>query len=359
MDSETSDRYMQGLLDDQSLYPSIDVSGLRDRLFRLPGQCIEAWSKTKLLQVNIDSREIKNVVIIGMGGSAIAGDLLIDMASAQKTVPISVVRDFSLPMKIDSSTLVVACSYSGQTEETLALYDEAASYGAKFLVIGSGGALVSKAESKNEMILTVDLASEPRSAVAYSLVLLLGALSRLGIISVDGDDVRDSIAFLTATVNGLKEDVSYETNLAKQLATNCLSKSPVIYGGGIFTGMARRWKTQINENSKSWAFYETIPELLHNSIEAYASDHNDEKFIILLRPSIGDDRLLSRYDILEKMLSEYEIPFKTIEGDSHSMLSQILNMLALGDYVSYYLALVRGVDPAPNPVINRAKSFNE
>ena len=228
MDSETSDRYMQGLLDDQSLYPSIDVSGLRDRLFRLPGQCIEAWSKTKLLQVNIDSREIKNVVIIGMGGSAIAGDLLIDMASAQKTVPISVVRDFSLPMKIDSSTLVVACSYSGQTEETLALYDEAASYGAKFLVIGSGGALVSKAESKNEMILTVDLASEPRSAVAYSLVLLLGALSRLGIISVDGDDVRDSIAFLTATVNELKEDVSYETNLAKQLAMNCLSKSPVI-----------------------------------------------------------------------------------------------------------------------------------
>ncbi len=359
MDSGANHSYIESLLDDQSLYASVDVSGLRHRLSHLPDQCIEAWSKTKLMQFDVGNHKTNNVVIIGMGGSAIAGDLLIDMAAVQKTVPISVVRDFSFPMKIDRSTLVVACSYSGQTEETLALYKEAISNGARLLVIGSGGDLVNQADSRNEMVLTIDLISEPRTAVAYSLLLLLGALSRLGIIVVDEEDVRDSISILSTTVDGLKEHVSYGTNTAKQLATKCLSKSLVIYGGGIFTGMARRWKTQINENSKSWAFYETIPELLHNSIEAYASNHNDGQFLILLRPTLGDARLQSRYNILEKMLSEYAIPFHIIDGDSGSILSQILNMLALGDYVSYYLALAKGVDPAPNSVINRAKSFNE
>ncbi len=363
MNSGTNDSYIASILDDQSLYVSLDVYNLKDRLSRLPDQCREAWSKTGLMPLDVGSHTINNVVIIGMGGSAIAGDLLADMAAVQKTVPISVVRDFSLPMMVDSSTLVVACSYSGETEETLALYREAIGNGARTLVIGSGGALLHEAESRNEMVLTIDLISEPRSAVAYSLMLLLGAFSRFGIMAVDEGDVLNSIKVLEATVNSLKEDVSRETNAAKQLASECLSKTLVIYGGGIFTGMARRWKTQINENSKAWAFYETIPELLHNSIEAYVSNDNDGKLLVLLRPTggydFGYDLLNSRYDTLAAILSSYKIPFRIIDGYSGSILSQVLNMLVLGDYVSYYLALLNNVDPAPNPVINRAKRFKD
>ncbi|MCZ6788602.1 MAG: bifunctional phosphoglucose/phosphomannose isomerase, partial [Chloroflexi bacterium] len=219
-----------------------------------------------------------------------AGDLASDLAATQGTVPILVVRDPHLPFVVDRRTLFVACSYSGNTEETLSLFDQAARAQASMLAIGSGGALARKAADNSVPFITVDIATEPRCAVGYNLMLILGALRRVGILKLEEQEALGAVEALTRRVSALEENVPLAENRAKQLAVALHGKLIVIYGSGLFSGVARRWKTQINENAKAWAFYETLPELLHNSVEAYPSRSNlaDQTMTLLLQPALDE-----------------------------------------------------------------------
>ncbi|MEC9310078.1 MAG: bifunctional phosphoglucose/phosphomannose isomerase [Chloroflexota bacterium] len=355
----SDDSEQSQMLDDFSACEKIDSSNLRDRLRELPSHCEAAWLASMSLKISHDNGQITNVVIAGMGGSAIAGDLLMDLAAAQHTVPITVVRDFSLPMKLDSGSLVVVCSYSGETEETMSLYHDAVRQGARILAITSGGRLRENADDNGDMILQIDVLSEPRSAVAYNLILLVGAFRALGVLTISDAEVQRSFEILRSGLSNLTEDVSVQDNPAKQLALLSKEKLLVIYGGGIFAGMARRWKSQINENSKSWAFYEVIPELLHNSIESLDSDQGIGHLLLLLRPNGGDERLQRRYEVLQQLFSKKNTDYHMVGSIGDTPLGQMLDMLVLGDYFSYYLALIKNIDPSPNPVIDLAKSLNK
>ena len=237
--------YSEGslILDDPLTWERVDSANLRDRLRQLPSHCEDAWLQSMSLVVNRDDAPITSVVIVGMGGSAIAGDLLMDLAALQSSVSMLVVRDFALPMKLDAGSLVVVCSYSGETEETNALYDQAVQQGARILVITGGGRLFQKAKGRGDMILQIDIVSEPRSAVAYNLILLLGALRSLGVLNISDSEIKQSFQILRAGLVNLTEDIEIHDNPAKKLAVLSMDKLIVIYGGGIFTGMARRWKS--------------------------------------------------------------------------------------------------------------------
>jgi glucose/mannose-6-phosphate isomerase len=292
-----------------------------------------------------------------MGGSAIVGDLVADLASVQETVPVVVVRDFKLPFAPDERSLVILCSYSGNTEETLSMFHQAIRANTQVMVVTAGGLLAHEARVRRIPCLKVQAAGEPRSAVGYNLFLLLGLLHRLGLMVASTEDVQAAIQALGRQVSRMRHDVPTRENPAKTLALELKGRLILVYGGGIFSGVARRWKTQLNENAKVWAFSETIPEVLHNSVEAYAAPPagGAPTAVLLLQPSPAVGPLAGCYRTLCQLLRESGISRHLLTGMDGPPLTQLLGMLLFGDYVSYYLALLQGVDPSPNPTITQAK----
>ncbi len=346
-------------LDNPKTYEQLDPSGLRGRLRDLPDQCQAAWHQSQALKLPDDWKHISHVVIGGMGGSAIAGDLAKDLAASQQAVPITVIRDFQLAFPLTSHHLFVACSFSGNTDETLSLLQQVRQSEAKVLAVAGGGQLGRIAEEEGLPLLSIQTSGEPRSALGYNLLLLLGVLARLGLVFTTADDVQSAINALREQVARLGEEIPARDNPAKQLAKELAGRLALIYAGGIFTGVARRWKTQINENAKAWAFYESIPELLHNSVEAFHSPvvEGADSLALLLLPAAASAELGRRYQILEELLTRQGIPYRRISGSAGPPLVQLLSMVLLGDYVSYYLALIRSIDPSETPLLELGKQL--
>lgn len=347
-------------LDSNDTYVTLDPSGLRHRLQDLARQCQEAWASCSTLELPGHWRAVNKVVIGGMGGSAIAGDLVIDLAaSKQSAVPFMLVRDFSLPFKLDNNCLFIACSYSGTTEETLSLFRQALTQGASVLAVTGGGTLAKEAGAAGIPLLYINSSGEPRSAVGYNLMLLLGALNKAGIMVTKDEDVQSAVAALEEQIARCSQEIPSTKNPAKLLAQELVDKLIVVYGGGLFSALARRWKTQLNENAKAWAYFETIPELLHNSVEAFHSSFADGKNINVLALQQGEagKELDVRYDAVAGLLHRGNIPHRVLKAAGHSPLAQLLSMLVLGDFVSYYLALLKGVDPSPTPLLQLGKEL--
>ena len=346
-------------LDDPTTYAKYDPSGMRDRLRDGPRQCAEAWRQVYAANLPIFPPTVDNVVICGMGGSAIAGDLMLDLSAAIGGPPVMVVRDFRLPFTPNERTLAVICSYSGNTRETLSMYRQAIASPAHVVSITAGGELASLSQEHNIPTLQITAQSEPRSAVGYNLMLLLGILVKLRQPPFTGEVVEASVAAMRRQVNKIDISIPTTENPAKQLAQAMNGKLPIIYGGGFFQGIARRWKTQLNENAKVWAFFENIPELLHNSVEPFPAlrSSGPELMALVLQPAAEADSLECSYRVVAKMLHRHEVPHRILTGSGAGPLAQVLSMLALGDYVSYYLALLRGIDPSPTPSIDEAKGI--
>ena len=343
-------------LDDPGLYTSLDPAGMRERLHALPVQCEQAWREALALRLPRDWGQSEGVVVAGMGGSAIAGDMVADLAAEQGAPPVAVVRDFRIPLALGESTLVIVCSYSGNTQETLSAFHQALEAGARVLAVAGGGGLAEQALAHGVPLLTVAAPGEPRSAVGCNVLALLGVLDQLGLLRTTQEDVEAALKILRRGVSLLVEDVPIRDNPAKQLALELQGKLPVVYSGGLFSGLARRWKTQLNENAKTWAFFESIPEALHNAVEAYAMPPGvgEGAMVLLLEPAT-EEPMARRYRLLADLLQRHGVSHRVLKSQGGPPLAQLLEMLLLGDYVSYYLALLNGVDPVPTPAIEFAK----
>ena len=353
-------------LDDPRTYTEFDPSGLRDRLREGPRQCAEAWQQVCEANLPDFASVTDHVVICGMGGSAIAGDLALDLSAATGGLPVTVARDFRLPFTPNERTLVIVCSYSGNTRETLSMYRQAVESPGTVIAVTAGGTLSRLAVASGIPILKIDAQCEPRSAVGYNLMLLLGVLARLHGPSFTGEDIKASVIAMQRLAEKIDATIPTTENPAKQLARTTYGKLPIVYGGGFFQGMARRWKSQLNENAKVWAFFENVPELLHNAVEPYPDSRlpgNDgmgqELMALVLQPAGETGPLACSYRVVAEMLHRHGVPHRIITGSGGGPLAQVLSMLALGDYVSYYLALLRGVDPSPTPSIEEAKGLFE
>ena len=354
-------------LDQEATYRQCDPSGLGNRLRGLAEQCRAGWMQGRSFTVPSEwaDAELDKMLVCGMGGSAIAGNLASDLAASTgrpgvRSTPIMVVRGTEFPFSLDNRSLAIACSYSGNTGETLSLFRQAKNSGALLLAMAGGGRLAREATELGVPLLKIATEGEPRSAVGYSLMLLAAFMSNMGLAAIDDAGAEEAAASLEKTLAGLSEEVPTGKNPAKQIAISLENRTAAVYGGGLFSGMARRWKTQLNENAKAWAFFEEIPELLHNAVEAFTQPPGGGLGLsaLLLRPSINDDPLAAHYNAVEKLLKDSSIPFHVARGNAgESPLAQLLDMLALGDYVSYYLAMLKGVDPSPSPNIDRSKQL--
>jgi glucose/mannose-6-phosphate isomerase len=335
-------------LDRYSTYERLDTQGMGGHLSGFPAQCRRAWQRACQFHLPAEYRRVNRVVVLGMGGSAIGADLVGGLV-LQAKASITVVRDYTLPFGVDRRTLVVASSYSGMTEETISGFAEALKSDCPKLVITTGGDLAMMAEQSGVAVFRIDYQAPPRAALAWSLVPLLVFLHRLGLIA-DNDARMDDVAKLLDEVAarcGTESVVA--TNPAKLLAKRLHGRLVVVYGAGFLTGVAQRWKTQINENSKSWAFYEAFSELNHNAIEGYRYPEAVRRVvsvIMLWSPFLGQ-RLERRYQVTADILRRSRVKHEMVEGQGNGRLGHMMSLVYLGDWVSYYLAMLNGVDPSP------------
>ena len=344
-------------LDDPQIYRDLDPSGMVGRMSDVPRQCLQGWRQASETPFGGLERSYNHVLIAGMGGSAIAGDLVADLASLQGRLPVTVVREFGIPFTLDRRTLMFACSYSGNTEETLSMFRQGLDMGSAVIAVTSGGLLAKEAEERGVPTLRVDAQGEPRSAAVYNFTLLLGVLTRLGSLNIEDSDVEATSLGLSHRVQSLSPDIPANDNLAKQLAGDLTGYLPLICAGGLFRGVARRWKSQFNENSKTWAVSEALPELMHNAVEAFSAWPAGEyqPMALLLQPGGLEAEMKQRYAALEMLLNSKGIAYQAVPGRGGSPLAQLLDMLVLGDFTSYYLAMLRGIDPSPTPTLDSLK----
>jgi len=344
-------------LDDRLTFERLDPEGLLDRIRALPEQCREAWQQAKSFPFPREFAEIDSVLVLGMGGSAIAGDIVRSLAlrSGQKTV--SVLRGYDLPPWVDERTLVVACSFSGETEETLSAFGKALATRAKKLVITTGGRLLALAKPEQVPAYVFQYTSEPRSALGHSLMPLLALSAAAGVLPDQSLDVDEAIALMESLRQEIGDAIPLEKNAAKQLATRLQGKLPVIFAAEALTEAAHRWKTQLNENSKVWAFCEEIPELNHNTVEGFAlppAIARSAHVVFLHHPKLNPRNVL-RYSGTRDLLEAAGIPREQVEARGESDLARVLTAIYFGDWVSYYLAMQNGVRPSPMPAIDLLK----
>jgi glucose/mannose-6-phosphate isomerase len=346
-------------LDDPSAYERIDPDGTRALIRDLPRQCRAAWREAQDLELPSDYSDVDKVVILGMGGLVIAGDLLRSLAALESPVPIFVHRDYGLPLLVDERTLVVAMSYSGDTEETVSAFETALSTSAKKLVIATGGRLLAMARANGVPAFVFGYKSTVRGALGYGLMPLLAIAEKVGIVRNKTEDVEEAAILMEHMAGRIGEHVPLKRNHAKHLAKRLEGHLPVVYGAGILAEVAHRWKTQFNENSKLWCFWEELPEANHNAIVGYKLPEQIAKraFVIFLRGPALHLRIRLRYEFTRQALDEAGVASETVDAEGKSPLAQMLSAVFFGDYVSLYLAIQAGVDPSPTTAIADLKRW--
>jgi glucose/mannose-6-phosphate isomerase len=254
-------------LDESGLLTRLDPHGMMALTLDFPAQCERAMQLASDAPAPTLPRPPRQVVVCGMGGSAIGGDYLRALFEEYGDLPVQVIRDYHLPHSVDAHTLVFAVSYSGNTEETLACYGQARAREAMIIAISSGGELQQRAYADGVYHLQVPGGQPPRTALGYLFIPLMRLAERLGLLPDLSQPYSQMLQRLVQTRDALQMSVPYEQNPAKQLAQALHRRIPLIYGsGGARATVAMRWKGQINENAKQHAFAYTFPELNHNEI---------------------------------------------------------------------------------------------
>ena len=344
-------------LDSPATCERLDPEGVLTRIRELPRQCREAWQQAAAFKLPSDYWRVERVVILGMGGSAIAGDLIRALASRRARATVTVVRGYGLPGFVDEKTLVVASSYSGETEETLAAFSQALHGPAKKAVVTSGGRLAALAREREIPAFLYSYAGEPRAALGFSLMPLLAICEQIGLVTDPAADVVEATEMMADLGQQIGSSVAEANNPAKQLAERLVDRIPVVYGAEALAPVALRWKTQFNENSKVWAFHEELPEANHNAVVGYALPREMAgrvRVVFLFHPALHP-RVVLRYEVSQEALQSAGVDYDIVEVRGRSPLSQMLTGVLYGDYVSYYLALLNGVSPSPVRAIEGVK----
>lgn len=284
------------------------------------------------------------VVVAGMGGSAIAGDFLQTLCYDRAPCPVQVVRDYGLPAWVGPDTLVVASSYSGNTEETLAAFGVARARGARMLVVTSGGELGERARREGLPWVRVPAGLPPRGALAYLLIPLVVLLDRVAGGLGGAEALEEAVALLKTLGTELAPESLLVRNPAKELAAWLEGRVPVVYGTELTAAVAYRWCTQLEENAKVIALCGAIPEIDHNAIEAWAATGGGPWAVLFLRDG-GEHPRIARRLSATRAIAEGRVPTRETRARGRGRLARMLWLTHLGDWVSYYLALLRGVDP--------------
>ncbi len=308
-------------------------------------EAIEIANNTDLIACN---KEIKNILICGLGGSGIGGTIVADIISPKVTIPIASAKDYSIPNFVNEYTLVIANSYSGNTEETLYALEKCQSRGAEIAVITSGGKLKIIAEENNYNHIIIPGNHPPRAMFGYAFTELFFMLNHYGIID---DTFKNDFENTITLLDTEKKDIQKQ---AMELAKKMYKKTPVIYVANGFEGVAVRFRQQLNENSKMLAWHNVIPEMNHNELLGWRTNVNDLA-VVYFRNKYDYKRNQIRMDINKKVIAKYTENITEIWSKGDTVLANSLYHINLGDWVSWYLSEMNNVDAIEIDVINFLK----
>lgn len=327
---------------------SSDTSNYREFLIEFPNQIANSKTIFSKAAIKIDKKKIKNILYIGMGGSAIAGDLIFDCFYDELRIPFHIIRGYHIPAFCSESSLVIVSSYSGNTEETLSALEEVHSRGSQVCAISSGGNLLRLAKEKKWSHIIIPGGFPPRQAFGYSFFPLLYLLRSLKLINTSDAEI-ESIIQLAKSIIERNDTHKYTTKVLMQdLATKIDKKIPVIYATAPhFTAIATRWKNQFQENSKSLAFANVIPEMNHNEIVGWEMNINNicNLIVIFLESQLINPRIALRVKLTKQIIRDKGIELIEIYPEGDTLLEQTISLIAKGDWASYYLALMNNKDP--------------
>ena len=323
---------------------SADPSGMLDDVLAQPEQIEDALWRVE--GAGVPRRDLPGgLVVAGMGGSAIGGDLAAAIVGERATRPIRTRRGYGLDPWTGPDSLVLCASYSGETEETLACYDAARAIDAPRVVLTTGGSLAERAREDGVPVIGVPSGMQPRAAVVYMTVAALECAAACGA----APSLRGEVEAAAPLLQSLGEDA-----LPSELAGQLTDHVSVVHGAGRTAAPARRWKTQLNENAEVPAFTTVLPEGDHNEVCGYGTGLAPFA-AILLTDDTDDERLKRRIAITGEILGAEGTPVHTVSARGETPAERVLSLVMLGDLTSVHLAYARGVDPTPVEAIDRLK----
>ena len=337
-------------LDDLDRFKQLDTQNMLGEIDNLPDQLGYAY-QLGLKHELPDWTDFKQVVIAGMGGSAIGADLLASYCASLAPIPVSVHRDYDLPLFArGAETLVICSSHSGNTEETLDAFEAARKAECRIIAVTTGGELEKRAKENSIPVWTFDHAGQPRAAVGFSFGLLLAMFQRLGFVPDQKEAVDDAVEFMKRSQQHLKADVFSAKNPAKRYAGQLMGRWVTIVGSGILAPVARRWKGQLNEIAKAGANFDFLPEADHNTL-AGTTNHqetlNAHTISLFLRSDSDHPRNRLRSDLTRQVFMLEGMNTDHVDARGNTPLAQMWTLIHFGDYMAYYLAMWYEVDPTP------------
>jgi len=336
----------------------IDPSGMYGLIRDFPLQVEEAIDIGLSARVPRLHKGVDNIVLCGLGGSAIGGDLLKSFLADELNVPFVVNRNYTLPAFVGQRTLVLVSSYSGNTEETIAAHRQAVKKKAKVLCISSNGVTAKLARKYRQPLITIPGGLPPRAALGYSFFPLLLAMTKMGFIKSKRSQIRETLALLHKKSLEYADFDSAE-NRALQLARQLRGRIGVVYSSTErFDAVNTRWRGQVAENGKSLLWGHVLPEMNHNELVGWKvlKEQMREMQVLILRDKGDHKRIKMRMDITKVILSNYTSRLTEVWSEGTSLLARMFSLVYLGDWVSYYTAILHEEDPTPVAVIDQLKN---
>jgi len=323
---------------------------MMDKLIeRFPAQLVESLQIGEAATLTPHSKPIHKIFVAGLGGSGIGGDFVAELISDECKVPYLVGKSYSIPAYVDENTMVVISSYSGNTEETLSAFDQAEKTGAKIVCIASGGKVIARAkENGYDRIEVPGDWPSPRACLGFSLVQQIFVLQKLGFIS---NAISSELKTSIDVIKFHQEDIKKE---AKEIADKLYGKTPIIYTTDRMESVAVRLRQQINENSKLLCWHHVIPEMNHNELVGW-KDRREDVAVVYMRNKDDFKRNATRIDINKEIISKLCPTIIDIYSKGKSLTEKMMYFVNLGDWISWYMSELHGVDSIEVDVIDYLK----
>lgn len=340
-------------LDNLTEIKQLDTGNYLGSVEGLPDQIDQAWAEVKTLAIPSEYQAINNIVLNGMGGSALGGQVVKSVFVNELKVPFEIINSYSPPAYVDGKTLFIFASYSGTTEEILASVEEVLPRGAKCLGLATGGRLLELLRENQIPVYQLKPLSnpsgQPRAGIGYSVMGLLAILAKIGLISVQDSDISELKAVLRKVTDQFSPEVPEETNPAKRLARELKGKSPILIGAQFVEGSLHTVRNLVNETAKNFAGYFSLSELNHHLLDGLAYPKNNPEVLkfLFITSKLYHPRIQKRLLITQDVIRQNQIQFLEYNCQGKNKLTQALEVLVLGSYISFYLALLNEVDPGP------------
>ncbi len=352
---------LTAVLDNRAAIKEIDPDGALASAESIADQVRQVWEEKDSIDVSA-YKNVRNIVVAGMGGSALGADLVRHLYKDELPVSMEICKDYDLPNYVGKDTLVILSSYSGSTEETISCAAQAKEKEAMIAIITSGSKLAALAKEKNYPSYIINPkanpSNQPRMATAYNVMAILMMLSKLKLIKFEQEDYEQILNAIEKTTQNNLVEVAQDKNQAKLLAYMILERRPILVGAAFLEGALHIGANQFNENAKSYADYKVIPEINHHLMEGltFPKSNPMNHFFVFFQSDLYRKEIQKRISLTQKAVEKSGIEVMEIQLVSETKLMQVFELLTLTTFTNLYLAYLEGTNPCPIPVVDWFKA---